>query len=86
MSKYFLTIHKTMRKKCPYSEFSLPAFSRIWTEYLDLQSKSEKCGSEKLRIWTFFMHCFVYCQEIFTHVPALLPLLFLLNNPLRHKA
>ena len=30
----------SQNKKCPYSEYFWSTFSRIWTEYGDLQSKS----------------------------------------------
>ena len=44
--------------------FFWPVFSRIWTEYIDLRSKSpytdhirENKDQKKLRIWTFFTQC-----------------------------
>ena len=40
--RYFL--HHLLREKCPYSEFS-----RIRTEYADLQGKSGKCGKIRTR-------------------------------------
>ena len=33
-------IHQTLREKCPYSELFWSVFSRIWTEYGDIQSIS----------------------------------------------
>ena len=59
----------TLRKRCPYSEFFGPVFSRIQTEYgeIGIELKTErysvlsvcspnawKYGPEKLRVWTLF--------------------------------
>ena len=33
-------VKQSLRKKCPYSELFWSAFSRIWTEYREMQSMS----------------------------------------------
>ena len=51
---------RTLREKCPYSEFFWSVISRIWTEYGEMLCISPysrnvgKCGPEKLRIRTLF--------------------------------
>ena len=53
-------------KSVQIPSFFWSAFSRIWTEYEEMQSISpysvlmrEKYDSEKLRIWTLFTQCMV---------------------------
>ena len=43
-------LKETLHESCPKSEFFSSVFSRNWTEYKDLQGKSQiagKCGPEK---------------------------------------
>ena len=48
----------TIRKKCPSSEFFYPVFSRILTEYKNLQSKSphsiRMLGNTEIREFIIF--------------------------------
>ena len=40
----------SLREKCLYSELFLSAFSRIWTEYGEIQSIQSECGKIRTRI------------------------------------
>ena len=43
-----LNMNESLRKKCPYSEFFWSVFSRIQTEYGEIQIIQSECG----KIWT----------------------------------
>ena len=59
-----------MLKKCPYSEFLLSVFSRIWIDYGDIQSKCEKIWTRKFPNTDTFYAMLNKVQRCFLNVNA----------------